>query len=187
MTMALMFWRLIKMPRVFKNRALNLVYKIFYRKNVRVDWRGVKIINPEGIEIGNDFSAGQGLWLQAVNPNSRLIIGDQVNFSDYVHVGALNKVIISSGCLIGSKVHITDHSHGLTSELNKQADTPPNQRVLYSKGPVIIEKNVWIGDGVVILSGVRIGCGAVVGANSVVTKDVAPFTVVAGVPAKKID
>ena len=187
MAIDMMFWHIIKIPRVLKNRVLNVLYKILYRQDVRIDWRGVKIINPKGIEIGNNFSSGQGLWLQAVNSNSRLIIGEHVNFSDYVHIGALNKVVISSGCLLGSKVHITDHSHGQTAELNKQSDIPPNQRELYSKGPVIIEENVWIGDGVVVLPVVRIGCGAIVGANSVVTKDVAPFTVVAGIPARIID
>ena len=52
--------------------------------------------------------------------------------------------------------------------------------------PVILEDDVWLGAGVIILSGVRVGRGAVVGAGAVVTKDVAANTVVAGVPARSI-
>ncbi len=52
--------------------------------------------------------------------------------------------------------------------------------------PVVLGPDVWIGHGVVVMPGVTIGAGAAVGSNSVVTKDVAPFTVVAGVPAKPI-
>ena len=59
-------------------------------------------------------------------------------------------------------------------------------RILKSKGRITIQDNVWIGDNAVILSGVTIGEGAIVGANSVVTKDVPPFTVVGGVPARII-
>ena len=54
------------------------------------------------------------------------------------------------------------------------------------KGKITIEKDAWIGAGAVILPDVRVGEGAVVGANSVVTKDVPPYTVVGGIPAKKI-
>lgn len=52
--------------------------------------------------------------------------------------------------------------------------------------PIHIEENVWIGAGAIILPGVRIGAGAIVAAGAVVTKNVAPRTVVAGVPARKI-
>ena len=59
-------------------------------------------------------------------------------------------------------------------------------REIISKGPVKIGRNVWIGDKTTILGGVSIGDGAIVAANSVVTKDVPPFCVVAGVPARII-
>ena len=62
----------------------------------------------------------------------------------------------------------------------------PFERKIISKGPVIIGDNVWIGDKVTILSGVRIGNGVVVAANSVVTKDVPEYCVVAGNPARVI-
>lgn len=57
---------------------------------------------------------------------------------------------------------------------------------MVSKGPVIIGKNVWIGDKATILPGVTIGEGAVIAANSVVSKNVPPFSVVGGIPARII-
>ena len=58
--------------------------------------------------------------------------------------------------------------------------------VSWKKGNIFIEKDAWIGTGSVILPDVRIGEGAVVGANSLVRKDVPPYTVVGGVPAKEL-
>ncbi len=55
-----------------------------------------------------------------------------------------------------------------------------------SKGPIEIGNDVWIGDGAIILSGVKVGDGAIIGAGSVVTQNVEPFSIVAGVPARHI-
>ena len=60
----------------------------------------------------------------------------------------------------------------------------PLERPLISKGAVVIENNVWVGEGVVIMPGITIGENSIIGANSVVTKDVPKNTVVGGVPAK---
>lgn len=65
-------------------------------------------------------------------------------------------------------------------------DMPPTQRPIYSKGPVVIGDNVWIGDKATILPNVSIGKGAIIAANSVVTKDVPEYSVFAGNPAKII-
>jgi len=54
------------------------------------------------------------------------------------------------------------------------------------KREIVIEKDAWLGAGVIVLPGVKIGEGAIIGAGAVVTKDVEPFTIVGGVPAKKI-
>ena len=81
-------------------------------------------------------------------------------------------------------VLITDNAHGFTSL--EQLRIAPLARPIIAKGKVIIGNNVWIGDKATVLPGVSIGDGAIIGANSVVTKDVPAFSVVAGNPAKII-
>lgn len=63
---------------------------------------------------------------------------------------------------------------------------PPIKRQLNSKGETIIGNKVWLGDNVVVLSGVKIGNNSIIGANSVVTKDIPSFSIAVGSPAKVI-
>jgi acetyltransferase-like isoleucine patch superfamily enzyme len=113
-----------------------------------------------------------------------LVIGNNVSINYDCHIACINKIQIGNHVVIASRVFITDHYHG---EASKQAlETPPDQRILVSKGPVIIEDNVLIGEGVAIMPNVRIGKNAIIGANSVITHDVKANTVVAGIPAKVI-
>ena len=94
----------------------------------------------------------------------------------------MNKIIIGNNVLTGKKVLITDNAHGASDRFT--IDTPPMSRPLYSKGPVIIEDNVWIGEKASIMPGVHIHKGCIIAANAVVTKDIPPHCIVAGVPAK---
>ena len=93
-------------------------------------------------------------------------------------------VFIGDNVLIGSNVLITDHQHGLNDL--KTLKIPPSKRSLISKGDVVIENNVWIGENAVIIPGVRIGKNSIVGANSVVTKSFKNNSIIGGVPAKLI-
>lgn len=82
---------------------------------------------------------------------------------------------------------VTDINHdylSVTTGASELFNTGPSK--LKRKGEIIIQNDVWIGRGVTIMAGVTIGNGAVVAANSVITKDVAPYSIVGGVPAKKI-
>ena len=149
-----------------------------------------RILNPQYISIGNNFSSLYNLRLEAIDyyyskrhfPD--LVIGDNVIVHTDVHIGAINKIVIGNNVLIASRVYINDHSHG---EINLDAlNEIPANRLLISKGPVIIEDNVWIGEGVCILGGVTIGRNSIVGANSVVTKSFPCNCVIGGVPARLI-
>lgn len=111
-------------------------------------------------------------------------IGKNVCFNFRCHIGAINRIEIGDNVLIGSNVLITDHSHGLND--GSDIRVCPAKRKLHSKGPVIIEDNVWIGENVCVLPNVKIGYNSIIGANSVVTRDVPPYSVVVGNPAQII-
>lgn len=150
----------------------------------------VYILGPQYIELGNDIGLDRGTRLEAWDSfankrfKPRIVIGDRVGFNPDCHIGAINKIVIGNNVLFGAGVLVTDHSHGRVN--GKEKDIPPAKRPLYSKGPVIIEDNVWVGERAAILPGVRIGKGAIIGANAVITHDVPPYSVVAGNPARII-
>lgn len=111
-------------------------------------------------------------------------IGNNCFISAFCQLSAVQRLKIGNDVIIGHFVYISDNNHGeATLESMK---LPPVKRPLASKGPVIIEDRVWIGDKVSILTGVTIGEGSIIGANAVVTHDVPPYSVVGGVPAKII-
>ena len=97
---------------------------------------------------------------------------------EYNHITSINEIIIGDNLLCGRWVTISDNSHGQTDSESLQLS--PIERNLYSKGPVRIGRNVWIGDKATILPNVSIGDGAVIGANTVVTKDVPAYHVAVG-------
>lgn len=174
-----------------KSQNENLLLSTFKKIGKDSNFPKNKIIkNPQYISIGNCFSSLYNLRLEAWDKyglneyNPEIIIGNNVCFNTDVHIGAINKVWIGDNVLIASRVYISDHSHGeITSEALK---LPPGQRALFSKGPVVIENNVWIGEGVSILPAVVIGENSIIGANSVVTKSVPPNSIAAGNPARVI-
>ena len=82
-------------------------------------------------------------------------------------------------------VMITDNSHGHTDNIS-ELKINPIDRPLVSKGPVVIEENVWIGEKVSIMPNVTIGRGSIIAANAVVTKSVPAYSIVGGCPARVI-
>lgn len=142
------------------------------------------------ISIGPKFHARAGLRLECWDGfmgerfTPRLSIGRNVAFNFNVHIGCIDRIEIGHNVLLASNIFITDHFHG--AMLPQEVGVPPAQRRLSSKGPVVIEDEVWIGENVSILPNVTIGKGSVVGANSVVTRSFGPYSVIAGAPARLI-
>jgi acetyltransferase-like isoleucine patch superfamily enzyme len=103
-----------------------------------------------------------------------LVIGDRVSIGDRTQIHCGERVTIGAGTLISWDCVIMDRDyHNPDGGAERTA-------------PVVIGKNVWVGCRAIILKGVTIGDGAVVGAGSVVTRDVPPCTLVAGNPARVV-
>lgn len=146
--------------------------------------------NPQYIEIGENFSTMDRFRIEAWDRyfeqkfEPLIKIGENVIFNTDIHIGCINHIQIGDNCLFASRIYITDHHHGDTSK--GMILQSPYKRNLISKGTVIIENNVWIGEGVSIMPNVTIGENSIIGANSVVTKDIPKNSVAVGVPAKVI-
>ena len=113
-----------------------------------------------------------------------ITIGSNCKIGEYSHITACNRITIGDGALVGRFTLITDNSHGSLSLEN--SNIPPIKRELVSKGEIVIGNNVWLGDKVTICGGVHIGDNVIIGANSVVTKDIPSHSMAAGIPAKVI-
>lgn len=114
----------------------------------------------------------------------RLILHDHVVVQAMCHIGCIDRVEIGEWSTMGARCYITDHTHGGTSR--EELLLPPRKRPLVSRGPVKIGKYVHLGEGVCVMSGVTIGDYSVVGAGAVVTRDIPPFSIAVGSPAKVI-
>lgn len=147
------------------------------------------IVNPSAISVGSCTKIGKRAVITSwMCPSTKVFgnisIGDRCQIGDDVHITATNNVVIGNDVLMGKKITISDNSHGKTTI--DSMSISPLIRPCVSKGAVIIEDNVWIGDKATILSNVTIGHNSIVAANAVVTHDVPPFCVVGGIPAKII-
>ena len=151
---------------------------------------------PEYITIGDGTAFGEGVFLTAwdsyvcIKDNKEYVqrfhpsidIGRNCHFGVQNHITSTNKIIIGDNLLTGKWVTITDNSHGESNLTDLQID--PLKRPITSKGPVVIGKNVWIGDKATILPGVTIGDGVIIAANAVVTKDIPCYCIAGGNPAR---
>lgn len=168
----------------------NLVFHSVFRK-----MEG-RVLSPKLIRGEKYISIGKGtvVWPGAILTawdaygeqtfTPEISIGEDCNINEFCHITACQKIEIGDNVLTGRYVYISDNSHGAFEK--KMLSCNPLKRPLVSKGPVVIGNNVWIGERVCILAGVKIGEGAVIAANAVVTHDVPPYAMVAGIPAKVI-
>ena len=156
----------------------------FWGKKSRIE-QGAKLISPHLIKVGSRVRICRNAWLNASDSgggnNHTLFIGENSYIGSFVQINCCRNVIIEANCLIADRVFISDSEHSFVDTF-----TPIiNQQTLF-KGGVLLREGCWIGIGAVILPGVTIGRNSVIGANSVVTKDVPSYSVVAGVPARLI-
>jgi acetyltransferase-like isoleucine patch superfamily enzyme len=133
----------------------------------------------KGLSFGSNVYLGKNVTLDVV-VGARIVIGSNVTLTENIFISAAEQVTIGDHVLIGECTSIRDSNHGFADRSRPMAIQPmvPN--------PVAIGNDVWIGRGSAILTGITIGDGAIVAANAVVNRDVAPSSIVGGVPAKLI-
>ena len=125
---------------------------------------------------------------RAISPVASFANGRNILIGNRVSIGAHSaiwagpgrgRVVIEDDVLIGPSVMVTAANYRVNE------GTPVTRQPMDEKD-VVLERDVWLGHGAVVLPGVTVGSGAVVAAGAVVTRDVAPFAIVAGVPAKPV-
>ena len=173
-----------------------LIFLVYSKVRTMLTFKDAKIIRfpidirgKKYIKVSKGFTTGVGCRIEAYPKTDKkvLFFGENFQMNDYVHITAMECVKIGKNVLLASKIYISDCSHGSYS--GDQNDSNPNEipkdRKMFSK-PVVIEDNVWLGEFVSVLPGVTIGNGAIVGANSVVSKNIPANVIAVGSPAKPI-
>ena len=140
-------------------------------------WLKILILRPMGAKFGKGVVIYPGVWIA---PGRNLVVEDDVDLAKDVLITTSGGVYIGKRVLIGYRTQILSANHSI----------PPIGEPFPVSGDVlakvVIQNDVWIGANCIITPGVTIGEGAVIAAGSVVTKDVAPNSIVGGVPAKLI-
>ena len=171
-----------------KHLIINKLIRFFLGINRRLR----KNLGPYIVEVKFAKNTGKDVW---IHPDSyisgNVFIDDHTNINGpaYIVATADCPVRIGKYCAIGHNLRIRAANHSmvyanLQARVHKRFGFKPIQ--VNCKQGVTIGNNVWIGDNVIILADVTIGDGAVIGAGAVVTKDIPPFTVAVGVPARVV-
>jgi acetyltransferase-like isoleucine patch superfamily enzyme len=140
----------------------------------------LEMLREGRLELGEHVLFEPGVWLTAQAP-ARIRIGTGTFLNLGVQVAAADLVEIGAYCMFANGCFITDANHRFDDP-----ERPVPWQGFTSKGPTRIGDNVWCGANVVVTSGVTVGERCVIGANSVVTGDLPPFSIAAGAPAKVI-
>jgi acetyltransferase-like isoleucine patch superfamily enzyme len=164
---------------------------------------GVELLNTTAIELGDGVRIIRGTRLDAQGANSRIQIGNHVQFSygvgikvsrdnccieigdrtaigPYVVIHGPGNIKIGKDCLIAAHTGIYASNHIFTDP-----DRKIREQGLSRQG-IVIEDDCWLGHKVSVLDGVKIGQGSVIGAGAVVTKDIPPYSIAVGIPARVI-
>jgi len=134
-------------------------------------------ISKGSVVIGKGALVGAYSRIDAINGKIR--IGSHASINNHCIITAWSGVDIGENSIIAPFCHITDRNHGIDkSELIRLQ--------FGATAPILIGRDVWIASSCIILLGVKIGDGAVIGANSLVNKDIEPYTIAAGSPTRNI-
>ena len=148
------------------------------------DFATIDALSQEGVTLGNNVTLERYTMLRISGTLRKLgkgiQIGNNTGVGAYSYIGAGGGVVIGNFVSIGQRVNFHAENHEF-----RDAEKLIVEQGVTSKG-ICVEDDCWIGSGSIILDGVTIGRGAVIAAGSVVTKSVAAYSIVAGVPARVI-
>lgn len=160
-------------------------------RRIRIIRRPFVLRGRKFVDFGNGLTTGYWCRFEVFPQDDdfrvRLKFGDNIQVNDFVHISAMDYVEIGDGCLFASHVYISDNSHGVYGGTLEHSSpgTPPERRQ-YVTSPVRIGANCWLGEGVIVMPGVTIGDGCVIGAHSVVNKDIPAASIAVGSPARVV-
>jgi len=163
------FWRAILL---YRNWRRGTFIHASFRGNSKM------LLNDNIFKVGKKVFIGKGAWL-SLGAGGKLKIGDNTHINDGFVVACNLSVEIGNSVLIADRVFIGDSDHGY-----EEIGRPIMEQKMSEAEAVKVEDDSWIGINVCILKGVTIGKHSVIGAGAVVTESVAPYSVVAGNPAK---
>lgn len=151
-------------------------------KNVYIgDYSYINCLSKGGVQLGSNVTIREFAWCQLTsslaNPGEYIRIGDDTYIGPRVVLGAAAPLEIGKNCQIGSGVNFVAENHEFSGG-----------RRIFDQGVtrkgIVVGDDCWIGNNVIILDGVRIGSGVVIGAGSIVTKDIPDNMIAVGNPAK---
>jgi len=159
-------------------RKISLGSNVIVDDNCLIDAKGK---TNRGITIGDNVTIGRNSSIVCKNGN--ITIGSGVNITTNVNLicGEDGEIVIGNNIDIGSFSHFS----GSTYDYNSSPDVLPSSQGRISKG-IVVEDTAWIGAGVTVIDGTRIGEKSIVAAGAVVTKDIPPYSVAMGVPARVV-
>jgi acetyltransferase-like isoleucine patch superfamily enzyme len=172
--------------RLFVGRRTKILFpgRLSVGRNVALgDYVRINCYGAKGVVLGDNVRIKEHGWIQVTshlsNPGLGLRVGSDTYIGPHCVIGAAGGIDIAEDVTIGAYVHLLAENHRF------EADGPVGEQGVQRSG-IAIARGAWLGNAAIVLDGVTIGENAVVGAGAVVTKDVAPRTVVAGNPARVI-
>lgn len=168
-----------------------VISKLFIDRRLRYFNFPIIIKGRKFIDFGKNLTAGYYCRFEVYPKDSdnrkRIIFGNNIQLNDFVHISAIDRVVIGDNCLMASHIYISDNSHGrYDGGVNDSSPLCPPDHREYITAPVKIGKNCWIGEGVIIMPGVTIGDGCVIGAHSIVKSSIPEASIAVGSPAKVV-
>lgn len=173
--------------RFFLGRGTRILFgnRLSVGRNVAIgDYAYFNCYGGDGVNLADNVRIKEFGWVQVTshlsNPGAGLTIGPNTYVGPHCILGAAAGITVGADVVMGAYVQLLAENHKFDA-----SDLPINRQGVSRRG-IVVEDGCWLGNSVIVLDGVRIGCGSVVGAGSVVTHDIPAGSIVAGNPARLI-